>query len=617
MSEKANATRRIKLQFDKNGELVLPSTLKPECFKVDDQAVLPPHDVIPIIFVHGVCGSNLTTDGENTWTVPNSALKDVGNILSTSNRSQEERQNLFDPLRAEVNWNGACSIPDSLRWLTTQEAKRRGWGAIHAGSYHQFLIKLEQILNDMTTDPGVMDIKKNFLLPEIGMMEYLDGGLLTTLTCGESDPRRDYGAKAEDAISGWKKNPQALRGKEISKLASYYYPVWVFGYNWLQDNEISADELLKYIVKIITQYKQSAYFNCADKVILVTHSMGGLVARRAAQKDASNILGVVHGAQPVMGAPALYRRIRAGQEAGVGPKEIEDIFSLKMWGETLSDAGTSAFMGWTEQSMTVQLARAPGPLELAPTKEYPMNWLVCSWADDKTIFSLPKQDPYAEIYSKTTDERWWGMVNPAYIDPSGEIRKKGDDPAEEYQKAIGKAEDFHDKLGLYAHPETYGFYGNDNDKYQSFGKAIWHIKGGGTIFSGNVISRHHVKDVEAVKNAEAIKYGTGEVTILLYYKNEALKNAFASKQIDDKPHEFKAVLKRMRNQAGDGTVPVDSGKVLERLEPTPTETFAFPSFDHQGTYNNEYAQQAAIYFIARIVQKAPPPTPRKKAMPSC
>src|SRR5439155_4638547 len=49
------------------------------------------------------------------------------------------------------------------------------------------------------------------------------------------------------------------------------------------------------------------------KVILVTHSMGGLVARSACSGGlAGDVLAVVHTVQPVTGAPAAYWRMKSG-----------------------------------------------------------------------------------------------------------------------------------------------------------------------------------------------------------------------------------------------------------------------------------------------------------------
>jgi hypothetical protein len=70
-----------------------------------------------------------------------------------------------------------------------------------------------------------------------------------------------------------------------------------------------------------------------------------------------------------------------------------------------------------------------------------------------------------------------------------------------------------------------------------------------------------------------------------------------------------------RDRAGDGTVPGDSGRALERLVPPPKETFCMAGMDHQHCFDVAPAVQAAIYGIARIIQEAPPPTPPQSAPP--
>lgn len=53
-----------------------------------------------------------------------------------------------------------------------------------------------------------------------------------------------------------------------------------------------------------------------NKVIIVTHSMGGLVARSACVLHGAEgkVLGVIHGVQPSVGSPAAYWRMKAGFE---------------------------------------------------------------------------------------------------------------------------------------------------------------------------------------------------------------------------------------------------------------------------------------------------------------
>jgi hypothetical protein len=607
-----SATRRVKLCFDKNGDPAFPAVKSPECFKQDELGVLPPRDVIPVIFVPGIAGTNLRLKQgkKNVWAPPDGSLAAISAAVSGMAKSDSTRQALFEPTAVEVYADRKFKVRDNVYWLTTKEAQKRGWGALHAMSYLKILQQLEVSLNDQYSRPGFPEERGNFLLPEIGMLQYLKaGGPESSLTEQDKERERqrggkafsigdkfllsgqarkpDYARLAKEAMNAWGKTPRALSAEEIARLDDYYYPVWAYGYNWLQSNEIAAEGLLAYIDKVLAHYGKGKYFRHQGKVIVVTHSMGGLVARRAAQMlgeqgREDKILGVVHGVQPVTGAPALYRRLRAGQEVGEG---FDPVGML-----------VASIMGWGEEEMTVQLGRAPGALQLAPTCDYPKEWLIAHF-DKKTehfgetILALPKENPYKEIYSKTTDDCWWGMVNPALIDPAGTIRKNKEKPVTLYKKAIDEAERFHNKLGLYAHPETYGFYGIDDVKYRSFGCVEWVVP----EVPGHKNSR------EDIRNARAIGFKSGKATLAFKVFDPAYGR-------DNEAHAT-AKLSNARNQRGDGTVPEDSGTVLERLEPHPKESFAMAGFGHQDAYDNPYALQATIYFIARIIQKAAPPAP--------
>lgn len=85
--------------------------------------------------------------------------------------------------------------------------------------------------------------------------------------------------------------------------------------------------------------------------ILVTHSMGGLVARAAMKLSGAEgqVFGVVHGVQPAYGAPAAYMRMKAGFE-----------------GSDITGRIASRFLGPTGRDVTALLANAIGGLELLP-----------------------------------------------------------------------------------------------------------------------------------------------------------------------------------------------------------------------------------------------------------
>ena len=141
----------------------------------------------------------------------------------------------------------------------------------------------------------------------------------------------------------------------IGAYSSYFYcPVYAFGYNFLNDNRVCGNQLANRISQII-QLEGSRPKRYCKKVILVSHSMGGLVVRSALHFDGAGpfVLGVLHGAQPVSGAPAAYRRMRAGTEHN-GP--IEHL--------------GAAVLGIDAEDIVPVLANCVGGLELLPTSAY-------------------------------------------------------------------------------------------------------------------------------------------------------------------------------------------------------------------------------------------------------
>ncbi|WP_455908694.1 PGAP1-like alpha/beta domain-containing protein, partial [Serratia proteamaculans] len=88
-----------------------------------------------------------------------------------------------------------------------------------------------------------------------------------------------------------------------------------------------------------------------EKVIIVTHSMGGLVARYASQVSGAKdkILGIVHGVIPDLGSPAAYRRMKVGAK---------------------QEGMAGAVLGNTAEELMPVLARAPAPLQLLPSAKY-------------------------------------------------------------------------------------------------------------------------------------------------------------------------------------------------------------------------------------------------------
>ena len=296
--------------------------------KAPPKALAP---VIPVIFVPGVLGSNLRIatrfipkvqeifmkegrteefKGES-WlppTVTDSPMKAAGHVWEElRNRDSDAvklakrwesygpkiRQALMSPVMTEVDPNGV--IPENLSGLSSApgqngpaEARRRGWGSVHWESYGSFLVAMEMSLNRGHSRLGLERL-----------VEWVDFGRYQSLA------ERHF--------------PEAVlpTDADLKHAAPFLFPVFAFGYNFTRSNAESALELLKALEKWIGEYQQAGH-DC-KQAILVTHSMGGLVARAASKLDSKGlILGVIHGVMPATGAPVLYRRVVAGWEAEKG-----------------------------------------------------------------------------------------------------------------------------------------------------------------------------------------------------------------------------------------------------------------------------------------------------------
>lgn len=284
----------------------------------------------------------------------------------------------------------------------------------------------------------------------------------------------------------------------------FEFPVHAFGYNWTASNDLAGEELAHEIAAIIQRYKDKQ--RKCEKVILVTHSMGGLVARSAINLHGAKdrVLGVIHGVQPATGSPAAYWRMKAGFER---PHTIPDIEFMQWFknplkmlkhklgrmvqqGVSLSELPfgavldatiplpdmkvgmgniTAWVLGSDGEEVTALLGNMPGGLQLLPNKQYKNNdgwerWLELVDAEGERK-AFPVSDPYKEIYQEK--EKYYRLVNPRWLDPGEkqeDIPVFEDDSWHYYLDYLAEAETFHDKLAAAEkdsanlHPETYQFY---------------------------------------------------------------------------------------------------------------------------------------------------------------
>lgn len=288
-----------------------------------------------------------------------------------------------------------------------------------------------------------------------------------------------------DGFSGimadyWKDYLKPLKERNWGDLGKIFeFPVYAVGYNWTDSNENSGKKLAARIQDIIDEAK--GVTGLCEKAILITHSMGGLVARWASAIEGAegSLLGVIHGVQPVTGAPAAYWRMKAGFEA-------QALFDIK--GKI-----TSRILGNCGPQVTPVLGNLPGGLQLLPNKDHLTNdgasgWLTVTGGDGDPLI-LPASDPYDEIYrhkaivtpdpdEKPSTNEYWGLVDPDLLDPGNAAApgaaKPGPnaidadtppagDPWDQYLSLLQVAETFHETLGKQLHPNTFCFAGIGSD----------------------------------------------------------------------------------------------------------------------------------------------------------
>ncbi|WP_155835140.1 hypothetical protein [Herbaspirillum sp. RV1423] len=507
------------------------------CHKVPDR-------IIPVIFVPGVMGSNLqsiatrTSKSEPVWVVNSTqrVLADWGL------RDAKKRKSLLDPNKTELYRTGDLpsgaaprsvfhTHPTPTQKEIDDELLRRGWGEVSHLSYGPWLKWLEESLNDA-------DYTKTGL-------EYASSGLRPRLM-------KELVAHVPGI--------EPLTFDEVGLSYRYQFPVHAVGYNWLQSNADSAKRLQAKIDEFIRYYDKT--YTCKN-VILVTHSMGGLVARHYSEvlNQRDKVLGVVHGVMPTTGAATAYKRVKSGVEGSAG-----------------------IVVGDDAAEVTAVFAQAPGPLQLLPSAEYGNGWLKIR--DGEQRISLPQgNDPYDEIY--TVRGKWWGLIDDKLINPLDEQKTKPtlDKDWDAFGKLIDeKVKPFHQDIANRFHPITYAFYGDDK-AHSAWGDVTWERK-----LSHAARMLGTAAPIDDVKSGRVLQdHGQGEQLLLQQSGGTAMPTGFKLTEA---------------NENGDGTVPVRSGRALQGKVRV---CVGYQGVDHEGAYKHEAQRLFTLWSIVKIAQHVKPP----------
>ncbi|WP_454763102.1 esterase/lipase family protein [Cupriavidus campinensis] len=572
---------------------------------------VPPEWVIPIIFIPGVMGSHLRMSrrrqadlgrGDNRAWRPD----DISDTFARRKDEPARRQLNFDPDETEVDryeitedggrfdMTGEATVnadrrhrnvPDGLSdigllmsaplppageaWkarrgkhesTAAQKARWRGWSEVMFESYGTVIKLLEARMNDLLAPTGDVSLgwKMPMSIPVLGV-----------------DPRE------------WGCAGAPLTEQDIRRVGNCWYPVYAMGYNWLQSNGVSAGKIAKRIDEVIKMYRANG--RRCEKVIIVTHSMGGLVARamlnpKYGKGIGEKILGIYHSVQPPVGAAAAYKRVRAGIDDAKG---------------NLPAAIARAVIGRTGKEVTAVFANAPGPLELLPSASYPRGWLRVVTSEYRQVMALPVGsdeplktyhndlylhrtlgtakpaapvavgEPLYDIYSRQP-EAWWRLLNPLWVNPADKDYG-GVDPYRLALRRVTNAQKFHKEINNLYHPTTYASYGEDSSQ-KSYGTVTFRVNATDLSRFGDPLTWKLIRE-------------DGEGRIVVRAANH------------------KALQLRLEPpaDAGDQTVASEASASCVRGK----MVFRQTGYEHQNSCHDDKVLASALYSMIKIANTAP------------
>ncbi|WP_179403116.1 alpha/beta hydrolase family protein [Burkholderia guangdongensis] len=589
--------------------------------------------IIPVIFLPGVMGSPLvnTETGDEMFFAPNTdgMLGDLGalpTLLGMWFKGASTREKQFDPTVAVVTPFGPVSAgkhdKDATKdqYVDEAEARRRGWGSVYRSSYQPVLAWLQEQLNEP------MHLGE----PKGKWIESDPDGVKWTLKPVLGTEPSDYGAI--DAGAQGRGQAFTKDSEVFQHFMKYQYRVYAIGYNWLQSNEKSAQQVIegadfedKKTGKSmrLMGIKEIIAENDSGKAIILTHSMGGLVARMAiAMHGAAGLLhGVFHNVLPATGAPIAAKRFRTGGGSEGG----------------LNGFVNGALLGRDAGEFVAVAANAPGTLELLPMPDYHNGeaWWIFARLNGQPVLKLPQQgDVYNELY---INPKWYGLVpeqSASLLDPAGIVKDRLDKMPRKKTVFDNFAETMKNvvfnqsKIKNTYHDKTYIAYGGRDLKPRGIttsgdshgkptiekGKKLADLLAWGTVvWKGNVPADVTEEELRAARFLSD-KHGdthTGTLRVHLDARNTSIEFEVQKTPIlppgSDAPDPDKNGI-----VPGDSTVPVWSAEAPARganggAAPGVQMVFDQGGYVHQESYNHPWVRWALLYSIVQIAQDAPEP----------
>lgn len=331
---------------------------------------LPKKTVIPVIYVPGIFGSRLNNI--------------TGGDLGTYTWDPDDKSGIVKAYaKSLLSAFIARSWSDSEIDIKTKQmhhADAKVMNGYHAQGKQEVLDLIE---------------KSDFFKRRLNEI----GGQVTAKALAETEYQRRadrgwYGALVDYALM--------LETIEATEDEHFVHVAWAVGVDWRGNLSDAAAHLSREIDRIqaVTDYPELNaqgvdYEAGTQKVLVVTHSQGSMVARYASEVlgKSARIQGVVHLNQPTTGAPALYRRFVGG--AGI---ERAPWYSLSK----LPDNVFSEILGTTSYHFTRMAGPMAGALSLLPTNDHAHRTgaHAAAWLECKTPGLKPEgvSDVYNDIY---------------------------------------------------------------------------------------------------------------------------------------------------------------------------------------------------------------------------
>ncbi|WP_029048426.1 hypothetical protein [Cupriavidus sp. amp6] len=573
---------------DKDGDQYVQTVLTPTEDQREKIVLAKPY-VIPILFLPGIMGTNLRKkEGKDiAWQPPNLDLRGAADLICQlfSYVFKNTKDRAADLVTSTVEVDPSGPIDAGKSGLPKNVLIARGWGALMRSSYHPFMGKLQHSLNSLA--------EYDFEICKANLKNWAE-------EFGEDAPTK-WGAEAGEALTR----------EEILHAANYQFDVWAGGYNWLESNRDSGAAIKDLIEKTILPYynegksvivkdtpdgegndqcsirRRKPLRAMAEKVIVITHSMGGMVSRALTEiHQCDKVMGVSHGVQPATGAPATYKRMRSGFES------VEQLF-----------------LGRNAADVVAIVSQAPGALELLPTADYNDGKPWLRVRDKGTgvdiVDALPSnKDPYSEIY---LSPEWYGLVpdaNLGLMNPGGQKPKtqsvdiKPDDgsPRTTLNDTVARVREFHQSIEQRYKDPTYAHYGAQ-------GMRDPNGPTGGLLNTGLGAAKDRNSWGEVAWEGQGVgSISPDKLAIVADDGNGTLRTSGGIHLTVGKP-----------DCPGDGTVPSYSGAAPGKAgiaicfahgQGNPGQHNTAFGYEHQGSYGDERALYATMYAIIKIAKQA-------------